>query len=100
GPAVWWGEGAGRAFLPPRPSATGRSTKSPGVLFPPSPLVRGARPFYGRRPCRWLGLLPLPLGEGWGEGFRPLARSEPPHPNPLPDDWERAFAEFAVLCAD
>src|SRR4029079_18269345 len=30
-------------------------------------------------------LLPLPLGEGWGEGLSPLDKSGPPHPNPLPD---------------
>jgi len=30
------------------------------------------------------GLLPLPKGEGWGEGLQTLDRSDPPHPNPLP----------------
>src|SRR6516162_701654 len=30
------------------------------------------------------GMLPLPWGEGWGEGLRPIESQEPPHPNPLP----------------
>jgi tripartite-type tricarboxylate transporter receptor subunit TctC len=34
--------------------------------------------------CRNFGLLPLPKGEGWGEGFVTLDRPDPPHPHPLP----------------
>ena len=30
------------------------------------------------------GLLPLPKGEGWGEGLQTIDGLEPPHPNPLP----------------
>src|SRR5689334_8560374 len=33
---------------------------------------------------RECGRLPLPKGEGWGEGLQTSDRSEPPHPNPLP----------------
>jgi tripartite-type tricarboxylate transporter receptor subunit TctC len=36
------------------------------------------------RPSRDCGLLPLPKGEGWGEGFVTLGRPDPPHPHPLP----------------
>src|SRR5262250_2711684 len=39
---------------------------------------------FEARPSRDCGLLPLPKGEGWGEGLQPIERSEPPHPNPLP----------------
>src|SRR6266850_1945436 len=39
---------------------------------------------FKARPCRECGLLPLPKGEGWGEGLQTIDRSEPPHPNPLP----------------
>src|SRR5438067_3474697 len=35
-----------------------------------------------RRRCRDKSFLPLPLGEGWGEGF--ARRNFVPHPNPLP----------------
>src|SRR6266540_6969781 len=31
-----------------------------------------------------LGLLPLPLGEGWGEGLRSLDRLRTPSPQPSP----------------
>src|SRR5262245_11795058 len=34
---------------------------------------------------RECGLLPLPKGEGWGEGLQTIDKSDPPHPNPLPD---------------
>jgi hypothetical protein len=30
------------------------------------------------------GRLPLPKGEGWGEGLQTIDESEPPHPLPLP----------------
>jgi hypothetical protein len=30
------------------------------------------------------GLLPLPKGEGWGEGLQTIENHDPPHPNPLP----------------
>src|SRR5262245_25934845 len=36
------------------------------------------------RANRDCGQLPLPKGEGWGEGLQTIERSEPPHPNPLP----------------
>src|SRR6266850_5072996 len=39
---------------------------------------------FKARPCRECGLLPLPKGEGWGEGLQTIDRSEPPHPTPLP----------------
>src|SRR5262245_11295919 len=29
------------------------------------------------------GLLPLPKGEGWGEGLQTIEGSDPPHPHPL-----------------
>src|SRR5215470_4196028 len=35
------------------------------------------------RLSRECGLLPLPKGEGWGEGLQTINRSEPPHPIPL-----------------
>src|SRR3954469_6976417 len=34
------------------------------------------------RNCGWLGRLPLPLGEGWGEGLRSLGKSRTPSPQP------------------
>src|SRR5713101_5658468 len=37
------------------------------------------RLFVGR-----LGLLPLPLGEGWREGLTSIDSSRPPHPDSLP----------------
>src|SRR5215813_6320579 len=40
---------------------------------------------FKARPSRECGRLPLPKGEGWGEGLQTIDRSEPPHPNPLPD---------------
>jgi NitT/TauT family transport system substrate-binding protein len=45
--------------------------------------------------CRELGRLPLPLGEGWGEGFRSIDRAVPPHRNPLPTG-ERESTESAA----
>src|SRR5206468_2592689 len=39
---------------------------------------------FKARPSRECGLLPLPKGEGWGEGLQTIDRFEPPHPNPLP----------------
>ena len=36
------------------------------------------------RPSNDCGRLPLPKGEGWGEGLQTTDRSEPPHPRPLP----------------
>src|SRR5262245_30171307 len=38
----------------------------------------------GRQQWRALGGLPLPLGEGWGEGLWSLDESEPPSPQPSP----------------
>jgi hypothetical protein len=35
------------------------------------------------RPSHDRGLLPLPKGEGWGEGLQTIDGSEPPHPRPL-----------------
>jgi hypothetical protein len=46
-----------------------------------------------RRVVGRLGVLPLPWGEGWGEGVMPLDMLEPPHPHPLPCG-EREHAEF------
>jgi hypothetical protein len=43
-----------------------------------------------------LGLLPLPKGEGWGEGLRSIEGLEPPHPNPLPAG-EREHTMYAAL---
>src|SRR5882724_2575005 len=45
------------------------------------------------------GLLPLPKGEGWGEGFVTLDRSEPPHPHPLPSR-SRIFPTSAISISD
>src|SRR6516162_762990 len=39
--------------------------------------------------------LPLPWGEGWGEGLKSVDRSEPPHPDPLPSG-EREHTESAI----
>src|SRR5262249_40984762 len=36
------------------------------------------------RPRGTCGLLPLPKGEGWGEGLQTIERSVPPPPTPLP----------------
>jgi hypothetical protein len=41
------------------------------------------------------GALPLPKGEGWGEGLQTIDKSDPPHPTPLPDG-EREQVEFAA----
>jgi hypothetical protein len=52
------------------------------------------------RPSHEFGRLPLPQGEGWGEGLQTIDRSEPPHPNPLPDgerESGRAAMEGRVL---
>jgi len=52
------------------------------------------------RPGRELGRLPLPKGEGWGEGLQTIDRPEPPHPNPLPcgeRESRRAMMEGRVL---
>src|SRR5262245_11358577 len=45
--------------------------------------------------CGKLGLLPLPLGEGWGEGLRSHDKPDPPHPNPLPRG-ERGHTEIVA----
>src|SRR3954453_12857935 len=44
---------------------------------------------FKARPSHECGLLPLPKGEGWGEGLQTIDRSEPPHPNPLPSPRRR-----------
>src|SRR4051794_31374901 len=36
------------------------------------------------RASREHGRLPLPKGEGWGEGLQTIESSLPPHPHPLP----------------
>src|SRR5262249_26973751 len=36
------------------------------------------------RPHDICGLLPLPEGEGWGEGLQTIDRCDPPHPHALP----------------
>src|SRR5262245_25804018 len=46
-------------------------------------------------PSRECGLLPLPKGEGWGEGLQTIDRSAPPHPNPLPAG-EREYRRAAI----
>src|SRR5437868_6958073 len=48
----------------------------------PRPGAAGFR--FEARPGRDCGQLPLPKGEGWGEGLQTIDRSQPPHPNPLP----------------
>jgi hypothetical protein len=47
------------------------------------------------RPRHELGRLPLPKGEGWGEGLQTIEKSEPPHPNPLPCG-ERGFRRAGI----
>src|SRR5690242_3116651 len=67
----------------------------------------GSRKPWGQRPnasvyssnlraglIRERGRLPLPKGEGWGEGLQTIERPEPPHPNPLPYG-EREFRRAA-----
>src|SRR5438093_11139678 len=52
---------------------------------------------FGRmepRACREHGRLPLPKGEGWGEGLQAIESSLPPHPHPLPVG-EREFRRAA-----
>jgi hypothetical protein len=44
------------------------------------------------------GALPLPKGEGWGEGLQTIEGTDPPHPTPL--RWgEREQAESAARTA-
>src|SRR5215813_12473887 len=55
------------------------------VLSPQcSALSKCARSYvaFGRCSVGRLGLLPLPLGEGWGEGFRSIERIVTPSPQP------------------
>src|SRR5262249_25421030 len=49
--------------------------------------------------CRRHGLLPLPKGEGWGEGLQRIEGSDPPHPNPLPSR-SRMFPTSATSLSD
>src|SRR5882757_5225172 len=63
-------------------------TSSSGIVA--GLLIRKRR----RWSCRDLGVLPLPWGEGWGEGLWSLDRFEPPHPYPLPCG-ERGPTELA-----
>ena len=51
------------------------------------------------RPGHDRGLLPLPKGEGWGEGLQTIERPDPPHPNPLPCG-ERESLRAAVKVSD
>src|SRR6476659_2494427 len=47
-------------------------------------------------PLSWLGLLPLPKGEGWGEGLRFIDRLRTPSPQPSPRWGEGAHR----VCGD
>jgi hypothetical protein len=112
GPFADW-EGAGRfcqpsqprvlPVSPPRSTASawpmrrGRLNASPRLLARPQGLRQ--RRSSGCSGCSKMsrvssarsGLLPLTLGEGWGEGLRRIEKSGPPHPHPLPvGERERA----------
>src|SRR5215813_12018474 len=45
------------------------------------------------------GLLPLPKGEGWGEGSQPIDRSSPSHPHPLPVGERESRRAVVGVCA-
>ena len=52
------------------------------------------------RPSNDCGRLPLPKGEGWGEGLQTIDRFELPHPHPLPVEEResgRAVVRFRAL---
>src|SRR5262249_32775360 len=51
------------------------------------------------RPSRDCGRLPLPKGEGWGEGVQLIERNETPHPPPLPTP-SRMFPPSAMSLSD
>src|ERR1700704_5173944 len=59
----------------------------------------GSRYEFGARASRDFGLLPLPKGEGWGEGLQTIDNSEPPLSTTLPCG-EREFRRAVVeVCA-
>ena len=66
-----------------------RTTRAAGVTTPPRRLPRSARSLLigrqGARQSFWdaTPLLPLPLGEGWGEGKQPASLATARRPEPL-----------------
>src|SRR5262245_40366331 len=73
----------------------------PSPQAPSSRVNRSSR--FRARASRDCGLLPLPKGEGWGEGLQTFERFDPPHPNPLPcgeRESRRAAMQFLAHLKD